>query len=796
MKRLIVNPSHFHWRPTALAAVLATTVCLSHAQQSPAPLPAKADSESVLDQVNITARKRPEAAQTAPLAVTAFNNDTLERGKISLAQDLQFSIPNAVLVANERFNIRGIGSTSIGGESGVGTAFNGAAVGYLPQDELFDIGRIEVLRGPQGTLFGRNTTGGALAVFTQRPTNKLEGNVSLELGNFNQRRYGGMLNIPVSDALQQRFSGYTLKRDGFTMNEHTGNGVDGRNQYSVRSSTRLHIGDKAEANLVLGAYDENSSRMRESKRLCKATPVLGCSPNELGFDSPDTTNNIVNTLLRAFSGAFPAGGRIYAGAPNPTDYRRIAADFDATYKAKQKFATLDFNYELSDKLSFNYVGGFSDFSTEQNTDWDNAALPFRFTKPLTYKMAANQTVTTDRLLTTDSVRSAATTRSHEFRLQSHNKGMFNYTTGVFLFEQESNGGFYVYNPAFEVFAKARSWGSEAYNTATETKLATTKATAWFGDGQWALSNKMRATLGARYTSEQRNTLSRNIVLTDSLPFTQKPEIKTDTWTGRAAVDYAPANDMLLYGSMATGYKGGGFNAANASKPTYDPETVTAYEMGMKNMLLDGKLRANFSVFYNDYKNMQISQRISASAITTNADARTSGIEAEFQYAPSRSWLFDANIGLLNTSIGDFSSEDAANPAQSLTARAPNIAVNLSGNKLPYSPASKMKIGAQYTTALANTGWSVTSRVDYVWQDKYFAREFNTPNDAINAWGVMNLQMRFLSPDGKTHIKTYVKNVSNANNITSSIIEDALVGSYRNVRLLDPRTFGVQVEYKF
>ena len=796
MQRLILTPGHFPWRPTALAAVLATTVCLSHAQQSSAPSVAKAESEGVLDQVTITARKRPEVAQTVPLAVTAFNADTLERGKISLAQDLQFSIPNAVLVGNERFSIRGIGSSSIGGESGVGTALNGSVVGYLPQDELYDMGRIEVLRGPQGTLFGRNTTGGALAVFTKRPTDKLEGNVSVELGNFSQRRVGGMLNIPISDDLQQRFAGYSLKRDGFTMNDYTGNAVDGRNQYSVRSSTRMRVGDKLEANLVLGSYDENSSRTRETKRLCKANPVLGCSPNELGFDSPDTTSNVVNTLLKFYSGAFPAGGNIYAGAPNPADYRRIAADFDATYRLQQKFATFDLNYELSDQLSLSYVGGYADYSTEQNTDWDNSALPFRFTKPLTYNMSRNQSVTTDRLLTTDSSVGTSTTRSHELRLESHNKSMFNYTTGLFLYDQVSNGGFYIWNPAFEVFAKAKGWGPDAYHTATETGLATTKATAWFGDGQWAWSDNLRTTLGARYTTEQRNTLSRNIVLTDVQPFAQKPEIESKSWTGRVAVDYVPAKDMLVYGSVGTGFKGGGFNAANARIPTFDPESVTAYELGLKSEILGGKLRANLSVFYNDYKNMQISQRISASAITANADARTSGLEAEFQYAPSRAWLFDANIGLLNTRIGDFLSEDAANPGQSLTTKTPTVAVNLAGNKLPYSPASKIKIGGQYTTALANTGWSVTSRIDYVWQDTYFAREFNTSNDAIDAWGVMNLQMRFGSPDGKTNIKAYVKNVSNANNITSSIIEDALVGSYRNVRLLDPRTFGVQVEYKF
>jgi outer membrane receptor protein involved in Fe transport len=123
-------------------------------------------------------------------------------------------------------------------------------------------------------------------------------------------------------------------------------------------------------------------------------------------------------------------------------------------------------------------------------------------------------------------------------------------------------------------------------------------------------------------------------------------------------------------------------------------------------------------------------------------------------------------------------------------------VNLAGKKLPHSPEAKIKLGAQYTTGLLKTGWTATTRIDHVWQDKYFAREFNTPTDLIKSWSVTNLQLRLANPKGTVQIKGYIKNLSDADNITNIIIEDALVGNYRNVRLLDPRTYGVQVEYKF
>lgn len=773
----------------------------SMAQQSaarPAEAGAATDADQpALEQVVITARKRAEAAQSVPIAITAFSADSLERAKISGAADLQFSIPNAVLTGNDRFTIRGIGNNSLGGDNGVGLAINGASIAVYPQNELYDMERIEVLRGPQGTLFGRNTTGGALALFTKKPTADRGGSISLELGNYNERRVGGVLNLPINDNLRQRFAGYVLKRDGFTRNEFTGNSIDGRDQYSLRSSTRLFIGDKTEANLVLSVYNEDSSRTRESKRMCKAIPVLACSPLELGFDSPDYNATLFKSLAGPLTslGYVPAGSNIYAGAPNPQDLRAVSADFDATFRLKQESATLEVSHEL-DFATLSYVGGFSRSNTEQNTDWDNSALPFRFAKPITYNMSRDVQVTTDRLLTTDSFTSHEHTSSHEVRLASNGKGPFGYTTGLFYLDSYGGSGFFTWHPFFELIQKIQGRPPETWYANTETLLSTTKAQAWFGEGQWKVSDQLRATLGARWTKEEKTALSRAIILTNTVPFTQKPNLDWSWWTGRASVDYAPSKDTLFYGSIATGYKGGGFNTSSATTPTFEPETVTAYELGLKTESFNGTLRTNVSAFYNDYKNMQLAQRISASAITANADARTSGVEAELLYAPNRAWLVDANISLLRTRIGEFMTVDAANPAQSLTTKTPLVQVNLAGNKLPHSPETKVKLGAQYSTGLFGTGWTTTARIDYVWQDKYFAREFNTPTDAIKAWAVTNLQLRLTNPKGDVQIKGFVKNLSNANNITNIIIEDALVGSYRNVRLLDPRTVGVQVEYKF
>jgi iron complex outermembrane recepter protein len=784
----------------AIASIVNIPLAVSAQTATPPPAAnqgsAAASESQTLETVVVTARKRAEPAQTAPLAITPFSAETLERAKIAGAADLQFSIPNAVLTGNDRFTIRGIGNASLGGDNGVGASLNGASVNHLPQDDLFDMERIEVLRGPQGTLFGRNTTGGAVAVYTKKPTAIFGGHVSMEVGNYGALRPGFALNIPINDSLRQRFAGYSLRRDGFTFNEATGNSVDNRDQYSVRSSTRLLIGDNASADLVIGSYRENSNRTRETKRQCKAIPVLGCSPLELGFDSPNYDATIFRSLAGPLTGLgfLKPGSNIYAGAPNPADPRRIAADTDATFVLSQDFATLDLSYDINN-ITFAYVGGYSKFATEQNTDWDNAALPFRFAKPITYSAGRDRIVTTDELLTSDSFVGRSTTTSHELRAVSSFKGPLNFTAGLYQLDSKGSGGFFIWHPFFELIQKIQNRPPETWFVNGETKRSSTKANAVFGEMQYKFNNDLRATLGARYTTEEKYGLARNIVLTNTVPFRESTQ-KWEWGTYRGSVDYAINKDMFAYATIATGYKGGGFNTANAAKPTFEPETVTAYEAGLKNTLLGGLMRANFTVFHNDYKNMQLGQRIAGAAITSNADAITQGAEAEVQFAPSRNLLLDANVSVLKTKIGSFLTSDAANPGQSLTTKTPEVIINLQGNKLPYAPAFKAKVGVQYSMPLFNTGWKTTARLDYVWQDKMYAREFNTPTDLIKAWGIANLQVRFLNAKENIEVKTFVKNLRNSDPVTSIIIEDALIGSYRNVRYLDPRTYGLQIEYRF
>lgn len=751
------------------------------------------------DEIIVVAQKREQRLQDVPIAISAFSSAQLDRAQIEDATDLQFSIPNAVLTGNDRLTLRGIGNNAISStaDNGVGTFINGAAIGYLPQNEFFDIERIEVLRGPQGTLYGRNTTGGAVNVITAKPSDAFAASGSLQVGNFESVRVGAMINAPLSGAIGLRLAGYYLERDGYTENLATGNNVDGRNQWGVRASTRFEFSPKTRLDVSLGYFEEDSSRAREAKRLCTADPVLGCSPLTLGFDSPNANTTILQTLSRFFT-PFPVGGNIYANAPNPRDLRKVAADTDPTFTAEQFYWTADFTHSFGD-LTLSSVTGYNWSDSEQNTDWDNSALPFRFTTPITYNVDRTTRVTTDRLLTTDSFTTKNQTWSQELRLASSFDGPFNFTLGAFLLDAKGAAAFEIWHPAIERFQIANGRPQETWRVSNTTPRSTTESKAVFGEGYLRLSDATRVTIGARYTEEEKSIVTRSIVLSGVTPFVTA-ENSWENSTGKLGVDHKAdlgfTDETLLYATVSSGFKSGGLNPGSNVARTFEPETVTAFEAGAKNTLAGGALTANFAGFYYDYADLQLGQRINGGAVTRNADATVWGLEGEFGWSPTARWLVNANLSYLNTEIGDFLTVDAANPAQSLTATSPERAINLNGNELPHSPDFKINVGSQYTIPGAVAGWTAVLRADALWQSDYYAREYNIATDEIDAWGILDLQARFISPDDRFEVRAFVKNVTDEDNITNIIIEDALIGRYRNARILEPRTYGIIISANF
>ena len=260
------------------------------------------DESAGIEIIQVTSEKRVSTLQETPIAISAFNASELARQDIEEAADIQFAIPNAMFTDRGTFNIRGVGNNarSSTAESGTGVHINGV---YLTSpsasNEFYDLQSIEVLRGPQGTLYGRNTTAGVVNMITQRPTDMLEGYLTAELGNFNSVRTVGALNIPLTESVLQRFAFNTVKRDGFTENIANGEDIDGRDQFSVRSTTYFELSDATNATLFAQYFEEDSDRSLRRGVRCIADAVLGCSPDELGHEyvnSDYVDGNLRNTL--------------------------------------------------------------------------------------------------------------------------------------------------------------------------------------------------------------------------------------------------------------------------------------------------------------------------------------------------------------------------------------------------------------------------------------------------------------------------------------------------------------------
>ena len=331
------------------------------------------DSANDRDTIVVTAQKKAENVQDVPIAITALNAAALEAARVEDSKDLQFNAPNVTLSANRNITIRGVGSASYGGtgDTNIGVLVNGV---FLQSGssfgEFFDMERIEVLRGPQGTLFGRNTTGGAINFVTRRPTDRFEGYLEVQGENPRGIRTNAAINIPLANGLSQRFAANYINRDGYTKNLLDGSMVDGRNQFTLRSSTRLQPSSSTTVDLTLTYFKEDSDRQNAAKSLCTPDSAFGCSPNSVSAAFP-TTNFTIDSIF--------LGGRVRPNtfSANPTSLREVVIDVKPFQKAEDFLATLEINQELGG-LTLTAVTGLRDGNNSSERDFDQGYRPNAF----------------------------------------------------------------------------------------------------------------------------------------------------------------------------------------------------------------------------------------------------------------------------------------------------------------------------------------------------------------------------------------------------------------------------------
>ncbi len=371
------------------ASALAMSVAVPvFAQETPQ---AEENNARFGDEIVVTAQRQAQSLQEVPIAVSAFNEEALERQQIDNSSDLQLTLPNVTFSKGNftasSFTIRGIGDLCVGVSCDSATAIHLDGTPLLNtrlfETEFFDLGRIEVLRGPQGTLFGRNATSGVVNVVPNRPDlNGFAASGDVEYGNYNSLKARGMVNLALADTLGIRIAGFYLNRDGYTKNLFNNSRDDGRDMYAVRGSLRWQPTETTTIDLMAYYFREDDDRMRIQKQVCQRDPtgILGCLPNRRDFGLTNANSTFVGTLSsREFLqtqgglGAFGLGSLYgpdpYASRTNPANVRQVETDFEPEYFSKEEQYQIRLEQELG-SLKLQATGFYHKTGVDSRQDYN------------------------------------------------------------------------------------------------------------------------------------------------------------------------------------------------------------------------------------------------------------------------------------------------------------------------------------------------------------------------------------------------------------------------------------------
>jgi iron complex outermembrane recepter protein len=487
----------------------------------------------------------------------------------------------------------------------------------LFETEYFDVQRVEVLRGPQGTLYGRNATGGAVNIIARKPTKEFEGNLELEAGNYGAVKAKGVVNVPLGDTVAMRFAGISFQRDGYTDNLFTGNDIDDRDQWSARGALRFTPSDAADITLMVNHYKEDSHRSRVTKQMCHRDPngAFGCLPDRLGFEAGNMRGTLGGNLAEfgpllleladgvvdnSFFGQplppalIATGTDVNTGGVVPTDLHQTFAEFDPIYEADETVITLEFSYDFG-PLTLTSVTGFQETSFLSQTDynWTVAGLPYdgpalaaltpvfggipisEIDGGLLGSLGGHVRNVANFSRNYDQSDQEADQWSQELRLASELEGPLNFQIGAFFLNSDDNTNYYVVTSELDYWAQVTAPYSPFLDSAppyyiNATPSAALKSSAVFAELYMDATENLKWTAGMRYTRDKKEIRDRQMlfsvpVLTPATATAfdefREDETTFNEYTGRLGFDYKPGwfDDSTVYAFYSRGYKAGGFN---------------------------------------------------------------------------------------------------------------------------------------------------------------------------------------------------------------------------------------------
>mgnify|MGYP001453789428 FL=1 len=734
------------------------------------------ENEAVFEEIIVTAEKRSESLQDISQAVTVLSGKDLDNRQISTFVDISAIAPGVNVAKNEGFKtvitIRGVGYET--NQNAIATPsvsyhLDGIYVAspYALQTDFLDLERIEVLRGPQGTLFGQNSTGGAMNVVTQAPsTDGTYGSADLTLGDHGLTKLRAAINKPLNDKMAMRASFISNKRDGFTDNLTTGQDLDDADSISARVRVKYEPSEDFRANFTAQYFDEDRN---------------GSAQKGLLDPTPDARELRQNSLTE-----HKLDAQLYS-AVLEWDYETFSVKSLTSYQVDDILVRRD-----NDRNDLNYLPPFAQLPSEYD--------------PETNKQ---------------------TTVTQEINLVSSEPlfGKLDWVAGFFYLDTEIEISIlerldFGFDGVFDPFTVDDVYSySGDFGFITNSKPER-DSTSFYGQGTWNHSESLRTVFGLRYTKDEVNSAVTNFYGRSGTDILETDGNKV---TGRFVIEKDLDDNTMLFGSYTRGYKPGGSNLTYGREniiapivvlPTFNEEIVDAFEIGLKTDLADGRVRVNTAAFYYDYEGLQYQAtdpEVFEGGVGNIPESEIYGAELELSAFLSDSMILEVRAAWLNTEItsdhlalDNVESDKATNALlgqgiglfsnEVQVARASRIQ-NVKGNDLAKTPSFTGNLALNWNT---DQSWGeMRGSLQYTYRGDFKHRVFNnSQTDIVTSYDVLDLVLGFYPSSTESwHVEVIAKNLTDEDGINARFTDVFGVGATGD-ELIGPRQLMVRLSMNF
>lgn len=670
-----------------------------------------------LEEVVVTATKQEAtAAQETPLSLTVLSTDDLAASHIDNVRSLGLRAPSLVFANNGQWAqlyMRGIGSNNVFPGSDPSTTMYLDGV-YLARPltafaDFLDVERIEVLRGPQGTLYGRNSAGGVINIIARQPTQQPRVSLGVEYGEYEKFKVTGSASGPVvGDTLLGGIALMRSGRDGYVDNVSSPGSparLNDEDSIGARGVLRLLASKSVEVSLSADYFsaDDHASAGKPFLADVHGDPIMmppAFTPTHIA--DPWTVSTTADHALEQKTTTWGVAGRVQIDLPHDMQLVSLSA-----------YRELDFD------------------NTGVDPDWTEV-------NALTGNLFESQHQF-----------------SQELQLTGASGGL-KWLTGVYYLTEDDS----LLVPSSAHLAGLILFGTPDLMSVNDAYVET-EAWAVYANGTYALTDKLSISAGVRYSDEEKSIDTQAFLLVDGVNpgfggFARQDRDDWQAWTPKLGVDYRWTDDRMVYASVTRGFKSGGFNAL-ADQGAFEPEYIRAYEVGIKSDWLDNRLRANASAFYYDYTDLQVQTfqdptevgGVPTIILKNAASATVQGVELELDALPLDELRLSAGVAFLDATFDEF-----------VTARgtAPDVPIDASGNTLSNAPKWAYSLSARYELALSDHG-TLAFFAGYKWQDEIFFTQFNDPGNRQDSYGLLNAQIDFETSDGRWQFSVFGANLT-------------------------------------